>query len=193
MKVQIEVVAENGQKEGREKGHLPDEEGRELQKDEGQGHMKGEDHARVSVIAMVHTDAPGDRQIGGGIVETEAPVTHQSEFVLGEIDQTPKNAVPTVKSALDHDQRTMIAVEISIFSDNKHPINSSSRAKLEPKRNSDLLVDVLDIPLPPGPSMASESKDPADASQITETEDVSKDVGKDFDSENMDMDISIGK
>ena len=125
MTVQIEVVAENGQKEGREKDHLPDEGGQELQKDEeGQGHMKGEDHARVSVIAMVHTDAPGDRQIGGGIVETEAPVTHQSEFVLGEIDQTPKNAVPTVKSALDHDQRTMIAVEISILVTISIPLTS---------------------------------------------------------------------
>ena len=116
MTVQIEVVAENGQKEGREKDHLPDEGDQELQKDEeGQGHMKGEDHAHVTVIAMVHTDAPDDRQIGGGIAETEAPVTHQNEFVQREIDQTLKSAVPTVKSALDHDQRRVIAVEISIL------------------------------------------------------------------------------
>ena len=116
----MEVVVERGQREGREKGHLRDEEGQEPQKDEkgqghmeeGQGHMKEEDHAHV--IAMVRTDAPDDRQRGGVIAETGAPVIHLSVVVLCEIDQTLKNAVRMAESALDHDQRTKIPAQRSI-------------------------------------------------------------------------------
>ena len=77
------------------------------------------------------------------------------------------------------------------YSKNKHPVESSSRAKNEPKESTDLPVDILNIPLPPGP-VESTSKDAADDTQNNEMEEIARDVAKDFNSENMDMEISSG-